>query len=169
MRCRVAGIFCNVVEKLNQLLAALKRKGVKATSVEELVEQFFNNVKEVENLRKKCGGGAIGACWLDDNGKTENLLDISLEPDYIKVTVANMTDSRREEMQKLPSIDLASRSNIPYGELERSFGPILEWSKDRTPECRHYVSIRSNIPLTKESTPRRLQVQQYFYPDESKK
>lgn len=156
-------------QDVDKALALLQGKGINLTSANDLVGQFIRNVKEVELLRKKCGGGGIGACWLDESGKTQNLLDIRLEAEYMAVSIPNLPANRLADLYKLPGISDATRKIIPYSEIHTSFNPILQWSKSQTPECRHYVAIKSNIPYTKDSTPKRLKIQQYFYPDESVK
>lgn len=162
--------FANLKEQslqFEETLSMLRDNGYLVSSVADLNSHFFNNVNEVKRLQRQCGGGSIGPCWVDDRLRTQNLLNITLEPEHISVSIPNLPPNRMAEMMELPSIDLATRSTIPYNEFESSFGPILQWSRNRNPECRHYVSIRSNILLTQDSTPRRVQVQRYFYPDES--
>lgn len=105
-------------------------------------------------------------CWVA-NDEIQYLLDVTLELEGVKVSIPpKLPEDRIAQMKELPGIDLATREFIPYTELERSFGPILTWTKKQDPECRHYVSIRSNIPQTKLSTRRRLQVEGYFYKNE---
>jgi len=153
------------LEKVREDLA---NQGYKFESETALISQAKDNLFEIQRLRRQCGGGAIGPCWVNPQGRTENLLTVTLEQDHVSVEIADLSPARAQELQELPGIDLATRPIIAYGEFERSFGPILQWSKARNPECRHYVAIRSNVPLTRESTPRRMQVQNYFYPDETK-
>ena len=119
--------------------------------------------------RKLAGKGfGIQPCWVA-NGKTQNLLAIVLEPDGVAVSIPRkLPEERIKQMQQLPGIDLATRAFIPYRQLAQAFGPILAWTKRQEPECRHYVAIKSNIPETKISTPRRLQITGYFYPNEYK-
>jgi hypothetical protein len=155
--------------KIDNMLDKLRSKGVKVKDLSELSDQFFRNIDEVVDLRSKCGGGQIGPCWRDESGQTMNILNITLENNNLSVTIPKLPEKRLIELNSYPNSDLATRSVIPYSEMDKSFGPILKWSKEQSPECRHYVSIKSNIPLTKDSTPKRLQVQQYFYPDESAK
>ena len=150
-------------------LKDLEKDGVKFKNSDEFIQQALDNINELKRVKKLCGGGAIGPCWIDANMRTENLLRIVLNTTFISVEPADMTSDRKRQMLELPGIDLATRPQIPYEDFERSFGQLLKWSKERNPECRHYVSIDSNIPLTKDSTPRRIQVQQYFSPDESSK
>ena len=153
--------------RLENLLSDLRKQGVTFDKPSDFIQQGMDNVNELKRVKKMCGGGAIGPCWVDSNMRTENLLKIILEPNFIRVEPAEMSSERKRQMTELPGIELATRNQIPYEDLERSFGPILSWSKSRNPECRHYALIQSTIPLTKDSTPRRIQVQKYFFPDES--
>lgn len=140
----------------------LKELADQAQKIEDLMGQN-------EYLVQRAGKGfGVQPCWVE-NGRTQNILDVVLELEGVRVGIpSNLPPSRLKQMQDLPSIELATRDFIPYRELEKSFGPILAWSKRQEPECRHYVSIESNILQTKVSTPKRLQVTGYFYPDEYK-
>ena len=140
----------------------LKELAGQAQKIDDLMGQN-------EYLVRRAGKGfGVQPCWVE-NGRTQNLLAVVLELDGVQVSIpSSLPPSRLKQMQDLPGIELATRNLIPYRELERSFGPILAWSKQQDPECRHYVSIESNIPQTKVSTPKRLQVTGYFYPDEYK-
>ena len=142
------------------------------TSGKELAkaeEKIADLTNQNEYLRSQVGKG-FGAqpCWVE-NGRTQNLLDVTLELDGLTVKVPmSLPAQRLRQLRELPAIELATREFIPYSELEKSFGPILAWTKKQEPECRHYVSIQSNIKQTKLSTPKRLAVTGYFYPNEYK-
>jgi hypothetical protein len=145
-----------------------KELGEKIKELADQAQKIKDLIAQNERLVQKAGKGfGVQPCWVDDKGRAQILLTIVLETDGLKVNVSpGLPPTRLEQMKGLPSIDLATRDFITYGELERSFGPILAWSKNQTPECRHYVSIKSNIPQTMVSTPRRLQVEGYFYKNE---
>lgn len=151
---------------LANLMNDLSNQGIKAGTAADIAFNVGNMLNEIRGLRNRCGGGGIGPCWIDDNGRSVNLLNITLEERYVTVSVPSLPPSFQRQFNELPEIELASRAQIPYNSFEESFGPILQWSKSRNPECRHYVSIQSNIPLTKDSKPRRLLIQNYFYPNE---
>lgn len=142
--------------------------------LEEKIKELASQAQKIKDLMgqneylvERAGKGfGIQPCWVA-NGKTQNLLDVTLELEGVKVSIpTKLPEDRLAQMKELPSIELATREFFPYRELDKSFGPILAWSKRQEPECRHYVSIRSNIPQTKLSTPRRLQVEGYFYKNE---
>jgi hypothetical protein len=151
---------------LARLMNDLSNQGIKAETAEDIAFNVGNMLNEIKSLRNRCGGGGIGPCWIDDKGRSVNLLDVTLEDRYATISVPSLPPNFQKQFNDLPAIDLATRAQIPYDNFEESFGPILQWSKSRNPECRHYVSIQSNIPLTKDSKPRRLQIQKYFYPNE---
>jgi hypothetical protein len=145
-----------------------KELGVKIKELAGQAQKIKDLIAQNERLVQKAGKGfGIQPCWVDDKGRAEILLTVLLETDGLKVNVSpGLPPFRLEQMKELPSIELATRDFITYGELERSFGPILAWSKKQAPECRHYVSIKSNIPQTAVTTPRRLKVEGYFYKNE---
>lgn len=138
-------------------------------SIMEAIGQLKQGQRELAVLRKKCGGGEIGPCWRKENGKTQNLFDIVLEQEVVRVSLSEMSRTFQSQSSDLPGVPSLINTEVPYSRFRESFGPILEWSKRQEPECRHYASIRSNVPLTKDSTPRRMKVQEYFFPDESSK
>jgi hypothetical protein len=146
-----------------------KELGEKIKELADQSQKIKGLLGQNEYLVARAGKGfGIQPCWVY-NGRTQNLFNVVLELDGVKVsTPPNLPSYRLKQLQELPSIDLATRDFIPYRELERSFGPILALTKKQEPECRHYVSIQSNILQTKLSTPKRLQVTGYFYPDEYK-
>ena len=145
-----------------------KELGEKIKELADQSQKIKDLIAQNERLVQKAGKGfGVQPCWVDDKGRAQILLTIVLEIEGLKVNVSSgLPPFRLEQMKELPSIDLATRDFITYGELERSFGPILAWSKKQTPECRHYVSIKSNILQTRDSTPRRLEVEGYFYKNE---
>lgn len=164
----------NNAEKIVQLSGFLN-KDVEQLS-EEDISTFFASAllmaQKVDDLTSqnnfllgRLGGFGAQPCWVE-NGRAQNLLNITLETDGVSVQVPNLPSHRKVQLELLPSVELATRSFIPYDELSISFGPILNWSKNQKPECRHYARITSNIPLTSLSTPRRLQVTGFFYPNE---
>jgi hypothetical protein len=139
--------------------------GKDAAQVQKIEDLMGQNDYLVQRAGK---GFGVQPCWVE-SGRTQNLFDVVLELEGVQVSIpSNLPPSRLKQLQDLPGIELATRNLIPYRELERSFGPILAWSKRQEPECRHYVSIESNIQQTKVSTPKRLQVTGYFYPNEYK-
>ena len=141
----------------------------KIKELSDQAQKIKDLIAQNQRLVQKAGKGfGVQPCWIE-NGRQQNLLDVVLELEGVRVSIpAKLPPNRLNQLKDLPGIELATRSFIPYQELEKSFGPILAWSKKQDPECRHYVSIESNIPQTKVSTPKRLAVTGYFYPDEYK-
>ena len=161
----------DVAKKIGEGMG-IKDPKLLAEKIKELANQgqkIEDLKRQIEYLIQRAGKGfGIQPCWVE-NGRTQNLLDVVLEPDGVRVSIPpSLPPARLNQMRDLPGIELATREFIPYRELEKSFGPILAWSKKQEPECRHYVSIESNIPQTKISTPKRLAITGYFYPDEYK-
>ncbi len=159
----------NVAKKVGEGMGIKDPKEL-SEKIKELASQgqkINDLMAQNEYMRRSGKGSGVVPCWVDQKGRAQSLLAVTLEPDGVKIGIPiALPEERMKQMLDLPGIELATREFIPYRELENSFGPILAWSKKQEPECRHYVSIRSNIPQTKLSTPKRLQLEGYFYKNE---
>jgi hypothetical protein len=108
------------------------------------------------------GGRDFPPCWADADGRVELLFDIELRPGTIVVT-PGWPPGRDAEARALPGV--AGLLHRPWSpdEFVEQVQPLYAWSRGRTPECRHYVQLRSAIADAVQSDRARLLVERYFY------
>ncbi|HEX4508635.1 MAG TPA: hypothetical protein VH328_01080 [Burkholderiaceae bacterium] len=108
------------------------------------------------------GGRDYPPCWADAEGRVELLFDIELRPGAIAVK-ASWAPAREAEARALPGVEeLLARTWTP-DEFVQRVQPLYAWSRGRTPECRHYVQLRSAISDAVQSDRARLLVERFFY------
>jgi|AntAceMinimDraft_1070359.scaffolds.fasta_scaffold203698_2 hypothetical protein len=110
-----------VAEKIGQIMdingprkldEKMKELGGQAQKTNDFTEQ---NQYLVERAGK---GFAIQPCWVA-SGMTQNLFDIILESDVVKLSVpSKLPDFRIEQKNSLPGLVLATRSFIPCRKLQ---------------------------------------------------
>lgn len=108
------------------------------------------------------GGRDYPPCWADADGRIEMLFAIELRPGAIVVTPA-WPAGRDREARALPGVEALLRQPLSAEEFAQRAQPLAAWSHERTPECRHYVQLRSAIADAVQSDRARLLVERYFY------
>jgi hypothetical protein len=140
-----------------------------ASAAERDVDNLRGQVAYLSN-RLAAVGGTVGGhggrdyppCWADAAGHVELLFSIELRPDAIAVTPA-WPPGREAEARALPGVeDLLRRAWTPET-FPEGVQPLYAWSRGRTPECRHYVQLRSAIADAVQSDRERLLVERFFY------
>jgi hypothetical protein len=114
------------------------------------------------------GGRDFPPCWADENGKVEFLFSLDMKPDSVAVVPA--WPARRETAAlALPGVGEALAGAHSYVEFVKSIQGIFNWSKKQSPECRHYVQLKSSISDAVQSDRARLMVESYFYKVEARR
>ncbi|MGH8547149.1 MAG: hypothetical protein ACRERU_00800 [Methylococcales bacterium] len=111
-------------------------------------------------------------CWTDpESGEIEYLVRILLLEDRLKIDAA-WPASRDKAVEKLTSLRVLANRTVSAQEFSRLAGPILAWSRQQKPECRHFVRIQDHESTTKTAFKRQLRlIETFFYkylePDQS--
>jgi hypothetical protein len=114
------------------------------------------------------GGRDYPPCWADESGKVEFLFVIETRSEGI--TVSPAWPARREaDARALPGIAEALAGPHTYRDFPAMTKAVFNWSQKQSPECRHYVQLRSYIPDAIESDRARLMIENYFYKVEARR
>ena len=146
--------------------AALQKAGSPQAASENA--DLRGQVAFLQNRLNARGGRDFPPCWADDAGKVEFLFAVTLTP--AGVTLSPAWPARRDSAARaLPGIADLVGGPWPAAEFERRTRPLLDDSKRRTPECRHYVELRSTITDAVQSDRARLMVEGVFYKVEERR
>ncbi len=145
--------------------AALARAGTDASQATSENADLRGQVAFLQNRLGARGGRDYPPCWADDGGKVEFLFAIELEPGKVSVTPA-WPAHREAAARALPGIADVLAGPVANAEFERRIRPLFDASRRRSPECRHYVQLRSAIADAVQSDRARLMVEGYFYKSE---
>lgn len=119
--------------------------------------QYFTN-------RDKLRGLDHPPCWADADGKIEYLFKVETRPDGFITTKAWPTNREQEASFLLSKMDEA----LPVGIMKpaaflAAMQPILAWSKNQKPECRHFVYLATTIGVADDRDTARKFVEGFFY------
>lgn len=113
--------------------------------------------------RLKEAGQGYPPCWAGEDGNPQYIYTVRLLGDSLQVR-PNWPPGREGDVQTIPgAFELAGRrvSRSMFAELA---DPILEWSRQQSPECRHFVVIKDSKKTTKEEFKNEMfLVERFFY------
>lgn len=151
-----------IIEALNDKITALEEIKI----VQDLLKDSNDNLRsQIAFYKRKLennGGRDYPPCWVSDDGKVEFLFSVTLYEDNIDVVPA-WPKHRENAARKLPNLNNIIANHHSFSTFSNQVTPILNWSKQQDPECRHYVRIKSNIQSAVKSDRIRLMVENYFY------
>ncbi|WP_146204314.1 hypothetical protein [Massilia glaciei] len=108
------------------------------------------------------GGRDFPPCWADETGKVEFLF--ALETKSGSVTISPAWPERREASARaLPGINEALGGPHAHQDFPSQVRALFNWSKAQSPECRHYVQLKSSIADAIQSDRARLMIENFFY------
>lgn len=137
---------------------------------EEAERRERDNLRnQVKNLQRQGGNGLDHPpCWANSAGVAEYLYRVTVEEGSVTVSPV-WPVSRAEEARDSPMIQRGAGEKITMAEFRARMALILEWSKSRDPECRHFVRIRDRAVSKKAYKERRLMIEDYFYKYEERR
>ena len=97
-------------------------------------------VKYLQNQINKIHGGLDRPpCWIDPHtDKIQYLFRVVIMNELIRLE--NIApESRQEEYFKIPSVQLITSRDLDVEEFRHLAAPILEYTKHKENDCRHYV------------------------------
>lgn len=148
--------------------AELAKDGVSIDVTRKENSDLRGQVAFLKNRLDARGGRDYPPCWADENGKVEFLFSVELGRDSVSVTPA--WPSRRDTIaREIPGVKGAIEGSHSYPQFLAAMQPILDWSKNQDPECRHYVQLRSSISDAVQSDRARLMVESFFYKVEARR
>lgn len=131
-------------EQLEKEIADLRSKDPSnaLASLEKCESDTSNLRGQVMNCQSRLGKGGMDypPCWADDTGKVEYLLEVTMDDEHI-TSVPAWPENRAADADALPGVrELIDDKQTPEF-FSRLGQPLLVWSQQQNPECRHYVRI----------------------------
>lgn len=117
-------------------------------------------LKQLNYMRQRAAGFGHPPCWIDGEGRPDNLYEIKMERKTFSIA-AKWPTSRKEAAQS-EIFQKAIGQDLTAQQTRERLKPILEWSKKQTPECRHFVVLDDCAPSAGPRN-RRLLIEDYFY------
>jgi hypothetical protein len=154
-------------EQLERELSALKSKDPNsAVAGLAKCEDLTSNLRgQVANCQNRLGKGGMDhpPCWADrDTGRIEYLLDVTMADDGVSAAPA-WPAHRASEALALPGIGALTEGKRDPQSFSSLGQPVLAWSNQQDPVCRHYVRIldrTSSVELHKRA---RFAIESVFY------
>lgn len=148
-----------------KLLEKLKEFDKYSTEKEKELKDIRGQLVFFQKQLDAHGGRDYPPCWVDEKtGEIQFLLDIAISDEGL-ITKKAWPIEREEDALNLAGIDnfIKESSLQSLSEFKEKAFPIFQWSRNRVPECRHYVFIKSTA--TQAPLERRLRwgVEDFFY------
>lgn len=120
---------------------------------------------QLANLMRRSGGTGVDhpPCWADADGRIEYAFEATLHTG--RVDLRPVWPSHRDrDARGIPGMTVAAGQWMTFAEFRRRAEPILRWSRQQEPSCRHFVRIRDRVDGGKEAFKTGLlTVEDYFY------
>lgn len=157
---RKEGELLGRIEELERILAAvtpplgLDGKAVDYPEMQVRLDQCSERMKE-------CGLGQL-PCWTDALGKVEYLYTVTIHETGVSAAPRWPT-GRTADVLAIPGATALPGSNMSLAEFGRRAGPILTWSKQQKPECRHYAYVVDEAETKKAFKDNLFAIEDSFY------
>jgi uncharacterized short protein YbdD (DUF466 family) len=132
---------------------------------ERLRERARDVKAQLAHVKERCGPEGHGPppCWLDpETGEIEYIFDVTIRENGV-VAVPSWPQHRQDDAMAIPGVSEWPTGEVSLGQFRKHAAPVLAWSRQQDPECRHYVRIYDDA-VSKEAFKRHLLgVEDYFY------
>lgn len=164
--------FLKLVRDVAERLGEKKGETDLTTEVEAVRKRLMKSERALKDAkaqnvsmsrRLKRAGLGFPPCWADEEGKPEYLFIVELQGDLLQV-VEDWPVHRQGNVESVSGATELANRRVSRRAFVKGAAPILRWSKEQTPECRHFVVIRDSDETTKaEFKSGMLLVENYFY------
>jgi len=160
--------------EIEEILGTQGYKGITTTGVADLVEKLNDANRQKDNIKgqyaniknrldAKGNGLDHPPCWADQNGKIEYLYTITMYENSFQVAPA-WPNHRKDELSNITGAEALISDRINLSNFRRQAGSVLNWSKQQSPACRHFVRLRDSENTSKNAAFRNMQIaEQFFY------
>lgn len=148
--------------------AKMASTGSRPADVAKENSDLRGQVAFLKNRLDARGGRDFPPCWADETGKVEYLFALETKSGTVLVSPA-WTARRDASARALPGLDEALNGPHTHQDFPGRMRAIFNWSKSQSPECRHYVHLKSSIADAIQSDRARLMVENYFYKIEARR
>lgn len=142
----VAQQFDKLVEHGRDLAAKLERAESEARELRARLAAVEHD-RERELARRMIAGGVYPSCW-EENGRPVFVFEIVLRTSG-RIVVSDSAPVRFRSGEPWVSIGRFER-NLPIDvhAFVAATRPLSEWSKRQAPECRFWIKVRRELPLS---------------------
>lgn len=147
-----------------ECVAAMAKNDAMERDRQNLINQVTFMRHQLESLNGSKGFG-LPPCWVDNNGRVQRLLAVEVAENGLIVR-PGWPAEREGEAKQLPNIkNLAGGGQaLTIAAFRAAALPVLEWSRTRNPECRHYASITISATRVDTSLAGQNAVADHFFP-----
>ena len=134
------------------------------TEAERLDRENRDLRAQVANLVGRAGTGMDHPpCWADPDGRIEYAFEATLHTSRVDLRPV-WPPHRDRDARQIPGMATAAGQGLSYPELGRRALPILRWSQQQEPSCRHFVRVLDRVDGGKDAFKEGLlTVERYFY------
>ena len=148
--------------------AKLGPKGVSPSNVVKDNADLRGQIAFLKHRLDARGGRDFPPCWADETGKVQFLFALEAKSDSITIVPA-WPESREASARALTGIAEALNGPHSLHDFPSKIKTVFDWSKAQSPECRHYVQLKSTISDAVQSDRARLMVENFFYKVEARR
>lgn len=114
------------------------------------------------NERKS--GFGLPPCWLDAAGRVQRIVDVTITDHGLSVRPAWPPERAGEAAAAGIGHLLAQGETLDLVVFRRGAQPLYDWSRTRTPECRHYAQVFVSASKVEAAVRGKNTVYEFFYP-----
>jgi hypothetical protein len=124
---------------------------------------------QVRNYQRRFGRGGrdFPPCWANESGQIEYIYRVVVEEQVLSVEAA-WPEQRADDVRTIPGAREAVGRSLSIEEFRNRVAPVLRWSKQRDPECRHFVILIDRAKTKDAFKEKRFTVEAYFYKYEAR-
>jgi hypothetical protein len=144
-RARLEAAVAREAEARKQLAELRERHEAALLEKERASADLADTRQQAAYLRRELSGLGRGLdhppCWFDAEGRIQYLLRVEIGEQALRVTPVWPAD-REDDARRLPgAAKLAASGTLAPPEFTRLAAPVLDWSRKRDPECRHFAEV----------------------------
>ncbi len=157
--------------RFNNLLAAAGADPNAADAIDSLaaeVTRLDDRSRELANqvaYYQRASGNGLDhpPCWADDAGEIEYAFVAVLHTGTVDLR-PTWPERRQADAEAIRGMLAAAGEGLSHSEFRSRVTPILQWSMEQNPECRHFVVLVDEVADSKDAFKAgMLTVEQFFY------
>ena len=153
-----------IVKRAKDCADAEAKAAALAKENQNLRGQITFMSKQVSGLKGTKGFG-LPPCWVDEAGRAQRLVNVEVTERGVVVR-PGWPPERNDDAKRLPNIEALVAAGVEQTivTFKLAATPILDWSRNQDPECRHYASIGVSAASVNSSVAGENAANEYFYP-----
>jgi len=134
--------------------------------VDQLSEERLELRGQVVNLQRRANGLDHPPCWPvlteTDFGRPEYIYAVYIHENHLRVESV-WPPHREDDVDLIPHAREMIGDSLSMAEFRKHAEPVLQWSVDQIPECRHFVEVHDRAVLKNPFLDKLLTVEHFFY------